>query len=85
MQAAYDDNVLDYWKLEIGNYIVKLKKNDGLDGDNDIKTTLLFQFHLGAFTWCESKRFRNRFFREINGFYNKSIFCGDTDSLLKKS
>ena len=37
MEAEYDDNVLDYWKLQNGNYIVKLKKDDGLDSDNDVK------------------------------------------------
>ena len=26
MEAEYDDNVLDYWRLPNGNYIVKLKK-----------------------------------------------------------
>ena len=35
METEYDDNVLDYWKLRNGNYIVRFKKNDGLEGDND--------------------------------------------------
>ena len=26
MQTEYDDNNLDYWKIAIGNYKVKLKK-----------------------------------------------------------
>ena len=26
MKTEYDENVLDYWKLSNGNYIVKLKK-----------------------------------------------------------
>ena len=37
METEYDENVLDYWKLPNGNYIVKLKKDDGLEGDNDVK------------------------------------------------
>ena len=40
METEYDDNVLDYWRLPNGNYIVKLKKDDGLDGDNDLQNTL---------------------------------------------
>ena len=79
METEYDENVLDYWKLPNGNYIVKLKKDDGLEEDNDIKNTL--PSHLGAFILSNSKRIMNNFIREINGFYNNSIYYGDTDSL----
>ena len=30
MKTEFDENVLDYWKLTNGNYIVKMKKDDGL-------------------------------------------------------
>ena len=79
METKYDENVLDYWKLSNGNYIVKLKKDDGLKGDNDVKNTL--PSHLGAFKLSNSKRNMNNFIREINGYYNNSIYYGDTDSL----
>ena len=69
----------EYWKLSIGNYIVKFKKYDRLDGDNDAKK--IFPCHLGGFLWSHSKKILNIFFREINGFYNKSICYGETDSL----
>ena len=79
METEYDENVLDYWKLPNGIYIVKLKKDDGLEGDNDVENTL--PSHLGAFILSNSKRIMNNFIREINGFYNNSIYYGDTDSL----
>ena len=79
METEYDENVLDYWRLPNGNYIVKLKKDDGLESDNDVKNTL--PSHLGAFILSNSKRFMNNFIREINGFYNNSIYFRDTDSL----
>ena len=79
MESEYDDDVFDYWRLPNGNYLVKLKKDDGLDGDNDVKNTL--PSHLGAFILSNSKRIMINFIREINGFYNNSIYCGDTDSL----
>ena len=79
METEYDENVLVYWKLPIGNYIVKLKKNYGLDGDNDKKNTL--PSHLGAFISSTSKGFRNTFIREINRFYTNSKYYGDADSL----
>ena len=79
METENDENVLYYWKLPKGNYIVKFKKDDGLEGDNDVKNTL--PSHLVAFILSNSKRIMNNFIREINGFYNNSIYYGDTDSL----
>ena len=71
-----DDIALDYWKLPNGNYIEKFKKDDGLDGENDVKNPS--PSHLGAFVSSNSKRFMNNFFC---GAYNLSIYYGDTDSL----
>ena len=78
-KTGFNEKVLDYWKLPNGNYIVKMKKDDGLDDDCDIKNTL--PAVLGAFILSNSKRIMNNFIREINGFYNNSIYYGDTDSL----
>ena len=79
MNTEFNVNVLHYWILPNGNYFVKLKKDDALDDDCDIKNTL--PAILGAFTLSYSKRIMNNFIREINGFYNDSIYYGDTDSL----
>ena len=79
MEKEYDRNVLPYWKLPSGTYVVKLKKDDGLDGDNDMKNTL--PSHLGVFISGNIKRIMNNFIREINGFYNNIIYFGDTDAL----
>ena len=83
MKTEFDENVLDYWRLPNGNYIVKMKKDDGLDDDDcDIKNTL--PAVLGAFILSNSKRIMNNFIREINGFYNNSIYYTDCDSLYIK-
>ena len=79
MKTEFDENILDYWKLPNGNYIVKMKRDDGLDDDCDIKNTL--PAVLGAFILSNSKRIMNNFNREINGFYNNSIYYSNTDSL----
>ena len=57
----------------------KIEKDDGLEGDNDVKNTL--PIHLGAFIVGNSKQFMNKFIREFNGFYNISIYYGGTDSV----
>ena len=82
MKTEYDENVLDYWKLPNGNYIVKLKKGDGLDDDCDIKNTL--PAHLGAFILSNSKRIMKDFIKETNGFYDNRIYYGDIDSLYNE-
>ena len=79
MKTEFDENVLDYWKLPNGIYFGKMKKDDGLDDDCDIKKTL--PAVLGAFILSNSKRIMNNFIREINGFYNNNIYYTDTDSL----
>ena len=79
METEFDENVLDYWKLPNGNYVVKMKKDDGLDDDCDIKNTL--PAVLGAFILANSRRIMNKFIREINGFYENNIYYTDTDSL----
>ena len=79
MKTEFDENILEFWRSPNGIYIVKMKKDDGLDDHCDIKNTLLAV--LGAFILSNSKRIMNNFIREINGFFNKSIYYGDTDSL----
>ena len=66
MNTEYDDNVLDYWKKSNGKVIIKMKKYDGLDCDNDVKNTL--PAHLEAFTLSNRKRFMNNFSKENNDF-----------------
>ena len=75
MKTEFDD----YWRLLNANYIVKMKKDDGLDDDCDIKNTLTAV--LAAFILSNSKRILNNFMKEINGFYNNSIYNTDCDSL----
>ena len=79
MKTEFDENVLDYWKLPNGNYIVKMKKDDGIDDDCDIKNTL--PAVLGVFILGNSRRIMNKFIRETNGFYKSNIYYTDTDSL----
>ena len=78
-ETEFDENVLDYWKLPNGNYIVKMKKDDELDDNCDIKNTL--PAVLRAFILANSRRIMNEFIRKINGFYSNNIYYTDTDSL----
>ena len=57
----------------------KIEKDDGLDGDNDVKNTL--PSHLVTFFSNNSKGIMDHFIRDVNGFYNNSLCYGDTDSM----
>ena len=59
-----------------------MKNDDSLDGKNNVKNTLLS--HLGAFILSNRKRNMNNFIREINGFYNNSIYYGEAESLYRE-
>ena len=77
MKTEFDENVLDYWKLPNGNYIVKMKRDDGLDDDCHFKNTL--PAVLGAFILSSSRRIMNNFIRKTNGFHKNNIYYTDTD------
>ena len=79
------DENRNWWKriifIEITyrNYIVKMKKDDGLVDDCDIKNTL--PAVSGAFILGNSRRILINFIRAINGFYKNNIYYPATDSL----
>ena len=79
MKTEFDENVLDYWRLPNGNYIVKMKRDNGLDDDCAIENAL--PAVLGAFILANSRRIMNKFIIEINGFYENNIYYIDTDSV----
>ena len=56
----------DYWRLQNGKYVVKLKQDDGLDDKKKVKNTL--PPDLGAFILSNGKKILNSFIRKINGF-----------------
>ena len=75
MKTEIDGNVLDYWKLSKGNYIVKMKGDDGLDDDCDIK------YNSGGFILSKSKRNMKKIIRKKDGFFTNIIQHSDTDNL----
>ena len=78
--AEYDERVLDYQKINYGNYIVKLKQDAGLE--DEIQKVNTMPLHLGAFVLSDSKRIMNKFIQAINGFYTNDVYYEDTDSMI---
>ena len=79
MQTEYDERVLDYQKIIYGNYIVKMKNDEGLKDEMKKANTLPLQ--LAVFIISNSKRIMNNFIHAIDGFYTNDVYYIDTDSL----
>ena len=80
MMTDYDERVLDYQKFNYGNYIVKMKDDEGLE--DEVKKANTLPLQLAVFILSNSKRIMNNFIYAIDGFYTNYT---DTDSLYIES
>ena len=72
MMTEYDERLLDYLTIDYGNYIVKLKDEEGLQ--DEVKKVNTMPLHLGAFVLSNSKRIMNNFIHAIDGFYSNDVY-----------
>ena len=79
MMTEYDKRVIDYEKINNGNYIVKLKGDEGLQ--DEVKKVNTLPLHLAVFKLSNSKRIMNNFIHAIDGFYSNDVYYTDCDSL----
>ena len=79
MMTEYDERVIDYQKINNGNYIVKMKDDEGLQDEVQKVNNLPLQ--LAVFILSNSKRIMNNFLHAIDGFYSNDVYYTDTDSL----
>ena len=69
IMTEYDERVLDYQKINHGNYVVKLTDDEGLE--DEVKKVNTIPLHLAVFILSDSKRIRNNFIHAIDGFLYK--------------
>ena len=79
----FDETVLDYQKIIHGNYIVKLKGDEGLEYEGKKLNTLPLQ--LAVFILSNSKRIMINFNHAIGRFYTNDVYYTDTGSLYIES
>ena len=77
--SEYDERVLDYHKINYGNYIVKLKDDERLE--DEVKKANTLPLQLAAFIPSNCKRIMNNFIHAIDGFFTNDVYYKDTDSL----
>ena len=78
MVIDYDERVLDYHKINFGNYFVKLKVDEGVECEVKKVDTLPLQ--LAGFILSNSKGIMKNFIHAIVGYYTNDVFYTDTDS-----
>ena len=79
MMAEYDGRTIDYEQITNGNYIVKLKDDEGLQ--DEVKKVNTLSLQVAVFILSNSKRIMNNFIHAIDGFHSNDVYYTDTDSL----
>ena len=79
MMTEYDERVLDYQKINYGNFIVKIKDDEGIE--DEVKKVNTLPLQLAVFILSNSKRIMNNFIHAIDEFYSNDVYYTDTDSL----
>ena len=69
--TEYDERVLDYQKINHGNYIVKMKDDEGLE--DEVKKANTLPLQLSVFILSNSKRIMNNFILAIDGFFIQTM------------
>ena len=72
MMTEYDERVLGYQKIIHGNYIVKMKDDEGLEEEVIKMNTLPLK--LAVFILSNSKRIMNNFIHAIDGFHSNDVY-----------
>ena len=80
IKENFDDRVEKWFPLKNGNLIVKLEDDKGADDFDKSKSINTMPSQFGSKILSHSKRLMNDVFREIDGFYSKNLYYGDTDS-----
>ena len=83
MMTECNERVLDYQKINHGNYIVKMKDDEGLE--DKVKKVNTLPLQLAVFILSNSKRIMNNFIHAIDGFHRNDVYYTDTDSLYIES
>ena len=67
--------------MKNGKLIVKLEDDEGVHDYDKAKSANTMPYHYGSFIFSHSKTLINDVIKQIGGFYNNSIYYGDTDNV----
>ena len=81
MKKNFDKRVKEWLPLKNGNLKVKIEDDEGVDDYDKAKSVNTLPPHFSSYILSHSKRLMNEDINQNGGFYNNSIYCGDTDSL----
>ena len=81
MRESFDDSVKDCLPLNDGNLKVKLEDDEGVDDYDKTKSINTMPSHFGSNFLSHNVRLLNDLIKQIDGFYNKSVYYTVSDSL----
>ena len=68
MKNEHDESVIEWFHLNNGNIMVKIKDNEGVDDEGISKKVNSQQFHLSCFILSHSKRLIKDVILALEGF-----------------
>ena len=80
-REKFNDRVKEWFSLKNGNPILKFEENEGVDDYDKAKSLNTMTSHFGSYILSHSKGLMNDVIKQKDGFYFKSIYYTDTDSL----
>ena len=81
MKNEYVESLIEWFHLEHGKVMVKIKDKEGVDDEGISKNVNSQPCHLGSLILSHSKRLMNDVILALDGFKNNKIYYGDTDSV----
>ena len=84
MREKFDDRVKERFPLKNDKIIVKIEDDNGVDDYDKANSINTMPSHFGSYILSHTKRLMNEVINQTGGFYNKSIYHGDTDSMYIK-
>ena len=80
MREAFNDRVKERFPLKNGYLLVKLHDDVVVDDYDKAKSVNTMPSHFGSYILSHDKRLMNEVINQIGGFYDTSMYYGDTDS-----
>ena len=81
MRENFDFRVKEWFPLKNTNLKIKLEDDEGVDDYDKAKSTNTMPSHFGRYILSHSERSLSEVINQVVGFYNISIYYGDTDSM----
>ena len=78
MKENFDDRVREWFPLKLGNILVKLYDDEGVDDYDKAKSINTMPFLFGSYILSHNKKLTNEVINRISRFSNNVTYYADT-------